>query len=100
LLLATFEDELIGQVRFEDVGDGVFEIHFSIAKNQRGKGFGKKVLRSAVEYLAQNNTHLKRVIGKVKQHNLASIKSFLGAGFTATPARPDHAMEFSFDRAF
>lgn len=100
LLLATFEDELIGQVRFEDAGDGVFEIHFSIAKNQRGKGFGKKIVRSAVEYLARKNAHIKRVIGKVKPHNLASIRSFLGAGFTATPARPDHVLEFSFDRVF
>ena len=76
--------EFLGQVRFDEVSasafDNTFELDYSIAPSQRGKGLGNKMLLLGLKMLAENfqNPH---VIAKVKLDNFASAKALLKAGF-------------------
>ena len=78
------ETEFLGQVRFDKVSstafDNTFELDYSIAPSQRGKGLGNKMLLLGLKMLAENfqNPH---VIAKVKLDNFASAKALLKAGF-------------------
>jgi hypothetical protein len=78
------ETEFLGQVRFDEVSsttfDNTFELDYSIAFSQRGKGLGNKMLLLGLKMLAENfqNPH---VIAKVKLDNFASAKALLKAGF-------------------
>jgi len=81
MLVATLEKKIIGQIRFDEVTNGTYEIDFSIEKASRGKGFGEGVVKLGTTELFKKNPFAKRVIGKVKKQNLASIKSFIYADF-------------------
>jgi RimJ/RimL family protein N-acetyltransferase len=78
------ETAFLGQVRFDEVSstafDNTFELDYSIAPSQRGKGLGNKMLLLGLKMLAENfqNPH---VIAKVKLDNFASAKALLKAGF-------------------
>lgn len=66
----------LGQVRLDFV-NRCWEIAYSIDKNYRGKGLGKKIIEIAQSKIPQNTT-LK---ASVKNENIASIKVFKQLGF-------------------
>lgn len=72
----------VGQIRFEESSDRKsFEIDFSIDKNFRGQGLGKELIRLGLEKHWKPSLSEAQYMAKVRPKNLASQKSFLGAGF-------------------
>lgn len=71
----------VGQVRF-DLTDGDWIIDYSIDSLFRGRGLGKKVLKSAIDTLVKCIGGCV-FIGKVKSWNTSSKKVFDGLGFEA-----------------
>ena len=76
--------EFLGQVRFDKVlsttFDNTFELDYSIASSQRGKGLGKKMLLLGLKMLTESFKN-PCVIAKVKLDNSASAKVLLKVGF-------------------
>lgn len=69
----------LGQIR-GDIVDGKIEIDYSIDKNQRGKGYGKKMLELFIEK-SFGLAKTIEFIAKVKIENVASQKCFEACGF-------------------
>ncbi len=80
LCIAFVGNNPIGQVRFDKTEDSSYEIGISIAKEQRGKGYGKKMLMACMEY-AQINCGISTFSSEVKVENTASNAMFIAAGF-------------------
>ena len=83
-ILETLAGEAIGQVRFERGLDG-WRIDYSVAPERRGQGFGRAVLRAAMDSLQAENPNAA-FIGFVKEANQASRRVFESLGFTAHSA--------------
>lgn len=66
----------IGNVRFDTRSKKVLEISVIIAPEQRGKGYGSRIISLAC---AENLGKL--IIARVKKGNAASVKAFKKAGF-------------------
>jgi UDP-2,4-diacetamido-2,4,6-trideoxy-beta-L-altropyranose hydrolase len=71
----------VGQIRFDETEQNLFEIGYSIAQNMRGKGFGADLLEYGVTEIRAITPAPFRIFGRVKIENLASAKAFLRAGF-------------------
>jgi len=71
------EDNLtpVGSIRLDNILLNEYTLSWSIAPNQRGKGYGNKIL----ELLLQNKTG--KFIAEIKPENVASIKMVLKNGF-------------------
>jgi UDP-2,4-diacetamido-2,4,6-trideoxy-beta-L-altropyranose hydrolase len=69
----------IGQVRF-DINNDEAEIDISIAINQRGKGYGSKLIRKGVQEF-QKMSMINIIHAFIKPENEPSLNSFRGAGF-------------------
>lgn len=76
----------IGQVRF-DIEDKQVLINYSIERSSRGKGFGKWILKTAIDKL-HDDFGEKRITFKalVKIDNIPSQKIFERLGFEAAPS--------------
>ncbi len=79
IFIVEYERKPIGQVRFDEHGDG-WLIDYSIAPEERGKGLGAAVLSAALHLFTQarKKTYL---IAKVKLENIASHKIFEALDF-------------------
>ena len=69
----------LGQIRFDRKGDSA-ELSITINPNYRNQGIGTLVLTKASKYYLDNFT-VKKLVGKVKTSNIASLKAFEKAGF-------------------
>ena len=78
LILIGSEFGAIGQVRF-DRSDSCYTIDYSLARQYRSFGLGKKILSMAIDYLKCEESFT--LIGKVKVNNQPSIKVFKSLGF-------------------
>jgi UDP-2,4-diacetamido-2,4,6-trideoxy-beta-L-altropyranose hydrolase len=81
----------IGQIRFDEIKQGVFEIDFSVAPEMRGSGFGQYLLKYGVTELRKIILVPFRVYGEVKAENAASARAFLHAGFTEGALQEKHS---------
>ena len=79
LLILECDFGSVGQVRFDRSGSN-YKIDYSIAKQFRGFGLGKEMLKKAIDYLQEK--HAYTLIGEVKKGNLASKKIFEELGFS------------------
>ncbi len=70
----------IGQIRLALAGDTA-EISYSISPKERKKGYGELIIGLSMDKVIEDYPHIKRVTGKVKPQNDASIKCFLQNGF-------------------
>lgn len=70
----------VGQIRFDEAEDGVFEIDLSIASGLRGSGIGQDLL-SQGEALLRQRARVSRLRASVKLDNTASLKLFRRAGY-------------------
>ena len=70
----------IGQIRFDSVGDGVFEIDVSIAIDHRGCGAGMALLDIG-ENALRKNVQVCSLRALVKRHNAASLALFRRVGY-------------------
>lgn len=79
LCLCYSNETPVGQVRFDKVEKGLY-IDISIDATYRGKGYGKKVLNSAIDYVFYKYG-FHNFISEVKEENVASVNLFLSTGF-------------------
>lgn len=73
----------IGQLRIELL-DGEAIISYSVDKKQRGKGYGKRIIKFAEDIIRENGAFgLKQInlVGKVKHNNIASQCCFRAEGY-------------------
>lgn len=98
LLLAMDNEKPIAQIRFDETDTGNYEIDFSVDKLYRGKNIGSDLLRKGTEEFFRLKPSAKKVIGKVKTTNFASIKSFEKLGFKRSETEISHrAYIYYFD---
>ena len=81
----------VGTARFDETGDG-WNVNYSVDGNFRGRGWGGKLLRKALDYLkAERNVGLLRA--QVKADNLGSRKIIKSLGFVEGAA-PGDCLEY------
>ncbi|MGH9831224.1 MAG: GNAT family N-acetyltransferase, partial [Blastocatellia bacterium] len=78
-------DALVGQVRFDLKNEFEAVINLSIGSNHRGRGFGSRLISSAVDRLFQS-TAVQTVHAYIKTDNQASVLSFERAAFNKLSA--------------
>ena len=71
---------LIGQIRIT-VEDNAAVISYSIAKEHRGKGYGKRMVKLLEREVRDNYPEISELRAYVKNENIASQKVFEGLGF-------------------
>jgi RimJ/RimL family protein N-acetyltransferase len=69
-----------GQVKFEIRGNEAI-ISISLSENIRGKSQGKPIIIEAIQYFSESMLGVSEIVAFIKPSNIASIKSFAGAGF-------------------
>jgi RimJ/RimL family protein N-acetyltransferase len=79
-VLEDAESKPVGQIRFDEGEDGVFEIDLSIASGHRGSGIGQDLL-SKGEALLRQRARVSRLRALVKLENTASLNLFRRAGY-------------------
>lgn len=80
LVACNMEDEPVGQIRFNEEGeDAVIDMH--ISQNHRGKRYASELIAKGTTWLFEN-TSIHVVHAYIRPENEASVRSFLGAGFT------------------
>jgi UDP-2,4-diacetamido-2,4,6-trideoxy-beta-L-altropyranose hydrolase len=87
MLIAEDECELpIGQIRFDWRLDGSWEVGVSIAREMRGRGIGRELIRLGVQQLRKQvilpQDSNAPIHALVKPANTASVNAFELAGFT------------------
>lgn len=72
----------VGQIRFQINNDSIAWIGFSIDEKFRGHGYAPYILKHGSVFLLSNlkNVNL-RICGSVMKTNIASVQSFIKAGF-------------------
>lgn len=77
------ENRPVGNIRLDILDDGdVAEISYMVSPDQRGHGYGKKILLMADDIVKPLG--VKVLTGLVKEENIASRKCFEAAGYAAT----------------
>lgn len=74
------ENMPVGQIRLEKEGANAI-ISYSIAKEYRGKGYGKKMVAMLEEEVKKNHPEILELQAFVKADNIASQKVFEGLGY-------------------
>ena len=72
--------KVIGQIRFQKIGNNTFEVSISLHSNYRGKGFGRLLLRKGISELLKRFPNAK-IFAKIREENEISKKLFKGFGF-------------------
>ena len=89
-----------GQIRFDFRSDGDAELNISLARDNRQKGLGVRVIEAGVRELFAS-THCVRVHAYVKPENGASARVFAHADFVRVGidrVRGNDAVHFIYDR--
>lgn len=79
ILMATSEDEFVGQIRFDFGKENVMGV--SITKDFRGLGLGSILIKKGLNYVESNKIGANKITAYIKDTNISSIKSFEKAGF-------------------
>ena len=79
IYIAYRAEKPVGQVRLEYEEDKAY-ISYSVEKNERGKGYGKKIISSAEQILLEGGT-ADVIVAKVKFNNISSQKVFEKLGY-------------------
>ncbi|CQR70439.1 Acetyltransferase (GNAT) family protein [Sporomusa ovata DSM 2662] len=70
----------IGQIRI-DIEGATAVIGYSVDKHYRGKGYGTLLLNELISKIRHANRNINNVIGRVKDNNFSSQRTFEKAGF-------------------
>ena len=94
-ILLIFESQYgpVGQIRL-DGGTNQRIISYSVARQYRGKGIGKKIISKVI---AAHPPFSKRFLAEVKRGNLASANIFEKLGFQRTEVLEKNAYCFTLD---
>lgn len=79
LVYENHAGEFTGQVRFDQVRDGVAVANISVTKKFRGRGISAKILRDALIKAGQFG--MREICAMIKPENVASLKTFRKVGF-------------------
>lgn len=79
-LILEKENKPVGVIRF-DKGENSFLLNYSIAKEFRGFGYGKKIVELGIENLVNQKNEITTIEAHVKVNNKASQKIFNSLGF-------------------
>ncbi|MCR4745636.1 MAG: GNAT family N-acetyltransferase [Lachnospiraceae bacterium] len=74
------QESPVGQIRFSVDGSEA-EIDYSISQHYRGCGYGREIIRIGIKKMNQVRPNVKKLIGRVKATNSASIKCFMSNKF-------------------
>jgi RimJ/RimL family protein N-acetyltransferase len=92
LFIAYLNNQPVGQIRFDEVSPGDFEIDFSVDPRFRSRGLGHMIITAGSRALVGQKT-VNSLSGKVKTGNKASVRSFERAGFRlASSSLPEVAI--------
>ncbi len=80
LLIVEFDDEPVGQIRFDRTRGYSYEVSLSLDPAWRGRGLGTRALRGGCDWLWMH-THAVGIKAEVRKRNEASKAVFLSAGF-------------------
>lgn len=80
-LVKNHNGQLAGQVRFEFVENGKYEVSLSITSEYRGRHFSTCILVCAIQALQQTVGHAAELTARIKKDNISSLKCFQSAGF-------------------
>jgi L-amino acid N-acyltransferase YncA len=80
-ILETDAGSPAGQIRFDLVEDGVFEVDVSISSELRGQGAGRSILSLAEHELRKTIPIARTLRARVKASNSASLALFRSAGY-------------------
>lgn len=58
-----------------------YHLNYSISKEYRGKGYGKKIIEIGCIFLVKKSEKIKKIKALVKKENIASQKIFNSLGF-------------------
>lgn len=83
----------IGITRFQQKNDFESVISVSVDSNYRGKGIAKKIIRFSSNYYRAIYDNFK-ILAYIKIENLASIKSFIDAGYTEVGSDLEYGFKF------
>lgn len=75
-----YNDVPIGQIRLTIRGEEA-EIDYSVCKEKRGMGHGKRMLQFLCSQVKKEFPDIKKLTAKVKHDNIASQQTFLSAGY-------------------
>jgi UDP-2,4-diacetamido-2,4,6-trideoxy-beta-L-altropyranose hydrolase len=94
-ILLIFESQYgpVGHIRL-DGGAAQRTISYSVARQYRGKGIGKKIMS---EVIAVSPPFARRFIAEVKKENLASANIFKKLGFQSAELLEKNAYSFTLD---
>lgn len=90
ILILLYNNIPVGVIRFDNKAD-YFLINYSIDQKYRGKGFGKKIVESALDKI-NKGSQLRAV---VKKENISSIKIFEKLGFKKNSETDDSVFCFT-----
>ena len=82
--IMMLENEPVGQIRFslsDDLTEA--EVDYSIDIKKRGLGLGKNLIELALKKIKEEKPGITKIVGRVKEDNIASEKCFKACGFTA-----------------
>ncbi len=74
-VLKSVHNDFMGYVRFDLDSAEAYIMTIHLIEAWRGKGLGKDIIQQATAYALQRSG-IKRVIAYIKEHNIASLKSF------------------------
>lgn len=73
-------DTPVGQVRFDEVAPGEYEIDISVDSVLRGKGRGSEMLAAAIDFV-HRQYQITSFLAEVKAENIPSQRMFVAVGF-------------------
>jgi len=88
LLICELDGEPVGQVRFDRLGENLYEISIALAPAARGQGLSSSLIALAVEKLRESTPGAK-VEAHVREDNCRSLAAFRRAGFCASGKEAD-----------
>ena len=83
LLIGELVGKKVGVVRF-DIENREAEVSIYLIPGISGKGLGKRLLRSAEQWLKQSCPEMEIVVAEVMSENLESSRLFLNTGYSQT----------------
>lgn len=97
IFVLQWNENPLGQIRF-DRKDYHWLIDYSISKQYRGKGLGKLIVELGLKALLPLTKPQERIIAKVKQENIPSIRVFEDLGFAKESQADMMIFEYSIDQ--
>jgi RimJ/RimL family protein N-acetyltransferase len=81
LLVAELAGRPVGQVRFDPLRDGDYEISVSVDRRRRGEGLGRALIEAGVAWLWRKAPDATRIVAEMRHGNDASRRAFEATGF-------------------